>query len=522
MHCIPRSLALLLLAAAAPAGAQERIEVGRSVAGELTATDSTGMDDKRYDAWEFAGQAGRFYRITLRSEDFDAYLWAGPQDDEYHDDCEMCAWDDDGAGEGDAQLVVEAQDAGPMVIRVTTYNEGEVGRYTLRLEETEAPPPDPDAPPPLANSGGGRLLPGITAAGVLAREDARYAGARPPEEDAWYDVWTYRGTAGEPLTLLMSSDSFDTFLRMGRRVDGRWEELAINDDAGGIGDSKIAVTLPADGEYEVHAGAYREYATGTYLIAAASGFGADSVVAATPLVPTDELPWILPGRGTDAELAAEDAVGEGGAFYDAYRYFASEGETATFALASEDFDPVLRIGMREGGVWREVARDDDGGGGMQSRLTITFPAKAEYEIRAGTFAAGVTGAYSLFGTTSIHADIVAGMPPGTLMIGHSSVGQLADGDERAEGGVPMDVWTLQGNEGNALTIDLRSDDFDPLVRIFAERPDGTWQLLGENDDEGVGTDSRLRVTLPHSGTYRIHATAYRVEARGEYTLYANY
>ncbi|WP_420126660.1 hypothetical protein [Longimicrobium sp.] len=515
-------LAPLLLLAAAPAVAQQPIAVGRSVAGELAATDSVGMDEKRYDAWVFAGEAGRFYRITLRSEDFDAYLWAGPQDDEYADDCELCERDDDGAGEGDAQLLLPVEDAGPMVIRVTTYEAGEVGRYTLQVEETEAPPPDPDAPPPLANSGGGRLLPGITASGVLTRGDAQAEGSRPPEEDAYYDVWTYRGTAGEPLTILMSSDSFDTFLRMGRRVDGRWRQVAANDDAGAIGDSKLTVTLPEGGEYEVHAGAYREHATGTYTLTAASGAGGGGAVAATPLVPMDELPILMPGRGKDGELAAGDAVGEEGALYDAWRYFASAGETATFELASEEFDAVLRIGVRENGVWREVARDDDGGGGTQSELTITFPAQAEYEIRAGTFAAGADGAYSLFGTTDIHADIEARAPPGTLTVGHTSVGRLEDGDERGEDGMPLDVWTMLGSEGNTLKIDLRSNDFDPLVRVFAEQPDGGWRMLGENDDDGVGTDSRLIVTLPANGKYRIHATAYREEARGQYRLSVNF
>jgi hypothetical protein len=522
MPRLDRLAPLLLLAAPVPAIAQQPITVGQSVAGELTATDSVGFDDKRYDAWVFAGQAGRFYRITLRSEDFDAYLWAGPQDDEYPDDCELCDRDDDGAGDGDAQLLLPVEDAGPMVIRATTYEVGEAGRYTLQVEEAEAPPPDPDAPPPLVNSGGGVLLHGVPASGVLMRGDARSVGPRPPEENAWYDVWTYRGTAGEPLSILMRSDSFDTFLRMGRRVDGRWEELAINDDAGAIGDSKIVVTLPADGEYEVHAGAYREHSRGPYTLTVSSGLRAESVSTGTPQPEVDELPWIMPGRGKDGELAEGDAAWEDGALYDAYRYFASEGETATFALASEYFDAVLRIGVRENGVWREVARDDDGGGGTQSRLTITFPAKAEYEIRAGAFAAGAGGAYSLFSTTDAHADIVAGMPPGTLTIGHSSVGRLEDGDERGDGGVPLDVWTMLGTEGNTLTLDLRSDDFDPLVRIFAEQPDGTWRLLGEDDDEGVGTDSRLRVTLPYSGRYRIHATAYRAEARGEYALSAEY
>ncbi|HYR06908.1 MAG TPA: hypothetical protein VEQ60_04050 [Longimicrobium sp.] len=507
-------LALLLLAAV-PAGAQERITVGRSAAGELTAADSAGMDEKRYDAWEFAGQAGRFYRITLRSGDFDAYLWAGPRDEEFHDDCDPCEWDDDGAGDGDAQLVVEAEDAGPMVIRVTTYEAGEVGRYTLQVEETEAPPPDPFAEPPLPNSGGGPLRAGVTATGVLAREDPRSEDT-PRGENAYYDVWTYRGTAGEALVISLASDEFDTFMRLGRRVDGRWEELARNDDGGGFLDSKIRITLPADGEYELHAGAYRERVTGAYILSVASGSETGAAASVATSTDPDDLPILAPGGSKDAELAAGDDVAEDGAFYDAYRYFASAGETATFELLSEEFDALLRIGVRENGVWREVARDDDGGRGTHSEVTMRFPAQAEYEIRAGTMGAGRTGAYSLFSMTSIHDDIAARLPATTIVPGQTRAGRLETGDGRGETGAFEDVWETTG--GGRVTIDLRSGDFDPMVSVFARQPDGSWRQLASDDDGGVGHDSRLVVDLPPTGHYRIHVSAYRTHESGAYRL----
>jgi hypothetical protein len=511
-----RILTLLLLAAV-PAGAQGPIPVGQTAAGELSGADRK-ADGKSFDTWRFTARPGATYMVTLRSEDFDAYLWAGPA---RGDNCDPCQRSDDFSDNNDSRVVLEAETGGPQVIRATTFQAGESGRYTLVVDEVEPLPP-PGAGPSPASRGGGVLQPDATATGVLDEGDRR-APYNQRQQNALYDVWTYRGTGGEPLTLSLRSDDFDTFLRLYRWEAGRWQLLSSNDDeAGGETNSRVAVTLPADGEYQVHTAAFRENAAGAYTLTVIRGPDPASAVAAAPPADPDELPFLAPGGGKEGELAAGDAVGEDGASYDAYRYFASAGETATFELATEYFDAVLRIGVRQDGVWREVARDDDGGGGTQSELTITFPAQAEYELRAGAVAAGAAGPYSLFATTDIHAGIEAGMPPGTLTIGHTSVGRLEDGDERGDRGAPLDVWTVLGTVGNRLTIDLRSNDFDPLVRIYAERPDGTWQLLGENDDDGVDMDSRLTVTLPATGRYRIHASAYRPEARGQYRLSASY
>jgi hypothetical protein len=511
-----RVFSLLLLAAAAPAVAQQPIAMGQLTEGELSAAaDRKDEDGKSYDTWSFTARAGATYMITLRSEDFDSYLQAGLADDE---DCASCQTNDDADG-SDSRVVVEAETGGARLIRVTTFEAGESGRYTLAVEEVEALPP-PGAEPSPASRGGGVLRPGVVATGVLQEGDRR-GPFNPRVQNSLYDVWTYRGSAGETLTLTLSSAAFDAFLRVYRWDGSRWRSAGGNDDErGGTTNSKVVLTIPADGEYQVHAAAFYEPASGAYTLTASSSPGAGPVAAAPAT--TDELPILAPGGSKDGALADGDPVGSDFTFYDAYRYFASAGETAIFELASEDFDTMLRIGVRENGVWREVARDNDGGRFLQSELTITFPERAEYELRVGTITAGARGAYSLFALTDIHADVEARMPPGTLTVGHTSRGTLEASDERDEGGALLDVWTLPGSEGNQLTIDLRSDQFDPLLRIFAERPDGTLQLLGESEDDGMDGDSRLTVTLPANGRYRIHVTSSFVPSRGRYRLLARF
>ena len=122
MRATPLLLCLLLLAS--PAAAQEYLAVGETVHGELTSDDPTLDDGEHYDEWMFPALEGAAYLITLRSEDFDAYLFAGPS---AGGDCDPCEEDDDGAQGTDAQLSVEASEAGYFIVRVTSFEPGETG-----------------------------------------------------------------------------------------------------------------------------------------------------------------------------------------------------------------------------------------------------------------------------------------------------------------------------------------------------------------------------------------------------------
>ena len=61
------------------------------------------------------------------------------------------------------------------------------------------------------------------------------------------------------------------------------------------------------------------------------------------------------------------------------------------------------------------------------------------------------------------------------------------------------VWTLDGTAGRHLTIEAMSSDFDTYLTVLG--PGITVPL--EDDDSGGDLDSRLSVTLPESGGYRI-------------------
>lgn len=505
-------LALLSLTLALPARGQGVIEAGQTVEGELADDDPEGASGALYDLWSFTARAGATYVITLRSDDFDAYLWAGPAVGPH---CDPCEEDDDGAGGTDAELVVTAEADRPYVIRATSYDAGESGRYLLTVQESaesDAEGLPEGEPEPLAvdtstiTRDGPALVPGTPANGVLEDGDLQ-------SEGAYYDVWLYEGRAGERLTVSLRSRDFDAVLRVGHWVRGRWRELGSDDDGGRGTDSELAVILPADTRYEVHASAFAAGEAGGYALEAASMRDAAEVVT----VPSGaDLPFLLPGATRDEALREDDYPDENGGVFDAYTYLASAGETATVELASSDFDGVLRIGTREGGDWRELDRAA-ADGGTRARLTRTFPERGEYEIRVGSARAGQTGAYALYSESSIHAESAGMVPPGMVAVGQTVRGRLDEADERAEDGAFVDGWDLGGG-GSTVTIDLRSDDFDPLLRVLVQTEDGGWREIAADDDGGVGTDSRLTIDLPHPGRFRVEATTVRPGDRGEYLL----
>ncbi len=108
--------------------------------------------------------------------------------------------------------------------------------------------------------------------------------------------------------------------------------------------------------------------------------------------------------------------------------------------------------------------------------------------------------------------------PSTIRVGQAAVmGALQEGDAAFRGGGYFDLYTFSARAGQRLTITLRSDDFDPYLRLAHVRSAGDLDWLGEDDDGGQGTTSRLRVTTPVDGEYWIAVSALD-EAPGPYEL----
>lgn len=116
-----------------PPPAPTPITPGTPVEGTLSSDDPvTDAEGTTFDRYVFEAEAGERYVITLVSQDFDAYLMAGPEGTSPDD----WASDDDGGGNLNSRLVYVVETAGRQVVRVSALGDGTTeGSYTLRVEK---------------------------------------------------------------------------------------------------------------------------------------------------------------------------------------------------------------------------------------------------------------------------------------------------------------------------------------------------------------------------------------------------
>ncbi len=103
---------------------------------------------------------------------------------------------------------------------------------------------------------------------------------------------------------------------------------------------------------------------------------------------------------------------------------------------------------------------------------------------------------------------------GELIVQESHNGMLDPDDEQLPSGAYLDTYQIEARAGQRIIVDLRSDDFDTLLRL--EDPEGVGE---ENDDYGedVGHSHIEWLTLM-DGTYSIQVTSFEPDSIGGYLL----
>ncbi len=248
-HLSAAGLALAALAAfPALAAAQTPIRFGDTLSGRLEAGDPKMEDESHYDLFTFQGTQGQRAVITLRSDAFDTYLAVGRMQGS---ELDVVDSDDDGGGGTNSRIEITLPETGTYTVRANSLGAGETGDYTISLALGVAPPPPPP-PTPI------RL--GQTVQGELSATDPR-AG-----DDSHYDMYVFRGTAGQSLVITMRSEAFDAYLSAGGMADGEFEESDSDDDGAGGTDARLEVTVPASGVLMIRANSLSEGETGAYTL----------------------------------------------------------------------------------------------------------------------------------------------------------------------------------------------------------------------------------------------------------------
>lgn len=368
-----------------------------------------------------------------------------------------------------------------------------------------------------------RIESGETVSGSLTPGDSRmYNGAH-------FEVWIFSGSRGERIAITLRSIQFDPYLLVQPFPGGRSPIIARDDDSGGGNDAQVEVTLPEDGDYVITATSAQRGETGAYRLSvesipgvarasrarAAPAAAAKPLAASKPAAPAERR--LVPGETVTGVLVSSPR-GPLGTTEGDWRYAGHAGETITLDLRSSEFDPFLTL-YSVGSTVTRVAQDDNGGGGLNSRIVYRLPADGEYVARAERRLPGRSGSYTLsFSSRSGLLPASRGTGNRTLAAGSAVAGELDGSDPKMRDGTPYELWTYMGRSGETIRITLRSDDFDAFVSIGTVN-NGVFTALESADDGAGATDSRLEITLPFTGRYSIRANSLSPRRpNGDYAL----
>ncbi len=355
------------------------------------------------------------------------------------------------------------------------------------------------------------VRPGDEVFGELRRGDDQL------DSGEYLDVYEIQGRAGQSLSVFMTSADFDAYLM----IRGPGDFSRDNDDSGDDGtNAALNVRLPADGLYTITATSFAAGEGGRYGIRVESDAGGRAQANAGG-------GQLRPGVTAAGVLAPGDRALSSGEYADDWTFPVRRGQTYSVGLEAGEFDPYLMV-RGPGGLSED--NDDDPGerGSRNSRVEFTAPADGTATVSATSFSSGEQGRYQLTmdegGAPT--APRRGGVQPvytpsdrpvdGAITVGRPVFGALSGEDRQLDSGEFIDTYVLRGRRGQQLDLRLSSSAFDPYLAIIG--PGGLSEFNDDDPDGGGAFDSRLFVTLPADGDYRITATSYAAGEAGDYRL----
>lgn len=449
-------------------GSPTPIASGETASGALGSGDPTLNAGEWYDLYTIELSAGDTLIADLRSTEFDTYVAVRtPSGGSFGND--------DFEGDRNRSRVEQVvEESGTFTVFATTYAANQGGAYQLSVSTAAA---------------------GTGASDGLQRWSGTLAsGDNVLSQGEFSDVIRLQGQAGERWLLDLRSSEFDPFLIL-RQPDGTQDQ---NDDFEGARDrSLLDVTLAASGEQAIGVTTYTAGQTGRYdLTLRRVGEG-----------------------GTDAQehrgtLASGDSQLDGGEWFDAYTFEGVPGQTVRIDLRG-DYDTYL--GLLGPTSFR--VENDDGEGSGHSFVETVLTEAGTHRVVVTSYQPGQGGSYTLkmaFDQASQQSSEQQ-RDVALLQTGRAATGTLADGDLTLPTGEFQDVYALDVEAGQMITVELASTEFDPYVAVVLL--DGS---VVQNDDWQSRSDlARVEVQAPETGRYRVFATSYRVGATGAYSLTAD-
>ncbi len=359
--------------------------------------------------------------------------------------------------------------------------------------------------------------------------------------DTPIQAWALDGTRGDAVTVDLVSTDFDAYLYL----VGPGLDVGIrNDDGGGACNARITVVLPADGMFRVVVGTVGSGEFGAFVLRtmtvpgplASGDCGAmmsDIELDDLLLLPTDGRMLAIDTEVTGQLSEDDDPLGLGETYLQAWAMTGSGGAEVTVDLVSDEFDAYLRV---VGPELDTVLADDDSGGQCNSRVTIRLPADGIYRVVVSSLGGMATGAFTLRAATTPSepltggcdlagdlgggdpSELIGGLlqsaPSGNVTLDRPVEGLISADDYELDDGSYAQLWLLQGRQGETVTVELVSDDFDSFLMLVGPGLDGTLT----DDDSAGDLNSRITFTVPQDGDYMIVVNTITAGATGRFIL----
>ena len=230
------------------------------------------------------------------------------------------------------------------------------------------------------------------------------------------------------------------------------------------------------------------------------------------------------GSDVTGALSTSDPLSPDDRYLEAWELRGRAGASVTVDMASEAFDPRLYV---VGPGLSETLFADDGGGGCNARLTMTFLESGTFRVAASSLSARETGTYNIrvserpgpapshgcgeVDPEALNALPIEGRP--TLRLGATETSSLGPTSRTIQEGRPAQAWRLEGRAGERVSISMVAE-FDTYLYVAGPGLDGVL----EDDDGGGDLDAKIDLTLPTSGPFTVVAAALSSGGEGPYTL----
>jgi hypothetical protein len=315
-------------------------------------------------------------------------------------------------------------------------------------------------------------------------------------------------------------DGLDLVMRV---YDAAGEQVAEDDDSGGALNPSVTVTSEAGGLYRVEVDVLDE--GGPFTLLARESVYVPEVTTALSM-----------SDGRTERRVAFPADGEA-----LFTFSGRRGEVYSITLIADDpegeeaADPMLELFPGDGTSRDSLSSDDDGGGGLNSRIVAELPEDGAYTVRVSSLSGAGSARLAVARITLQAASV------GNLAYGRAAAVTFAEDSplvlgESARPLVPYALFRLPvspapsaiAGSGESIVLGATSAELDPYLEVGLDTPLGFAAILSNDDHEGLdarleldpakfGRDAaewwsklRIRVSVPAGSMGDVEVTAERM------------